>query len=126
MNYYLQAESEEALWQALEDAGVTQRHYDMDDFSNVRPADLDPEAQWEPTGNYDSLPVAGVDLDVIGTIWKPTGETTLDEEGNLIIVSAPLEGYHANIRGITAEQAAQLPTIAKPSSPVRVWAGDVS
>ena len=54
MNYYLQAESEEALWQALESAGVTQRHYDMDDFSNVRPDDLDPEAQWEPTGKYDS------------------------------------------------------------------------
>jgi hypothetical protein len=122
--YYLQAQSEEALWQALEDAGVVTRVYDPEDPNNQRPDDLDSEEAWEPSGEYDLYPKAGVDLDVIGTIWKPTGETTLDEEGNLIIVSAPLEGYHANIRGITAEQAAQLPTIAKPSSPVRVWAGD--
>ena len=124
MNYYLQAESEEALWQALEDAGVTQRHYDMDDSSNVRPADLDPEAQWEPTGEYDSLPVAGVDLDVIGTIFKPTGVMLTDEEGNQYPQMEAIPGYHANIRGITAEQAALLPTIEKPSSPVRIWAGD--
>jgi hypothetical protein len=119
--YYLQAQSEEALWQALEDAGVVTRVYDPEDPNNQRPDDAE---EWEPTGEYDLFPNAGVDLDVIGTIWKPTGETTLDEDGNLIIVSAPLEGYHANIRGITAEQAAQLPTIAKPSSPVRIWAGD--
>jgi hypothetical protein len=124
MNYYLQAESEEALFAALESAGVSQRHYDMDDFSNVRPADLDPEAQWEPTGKYDSLPVAGVDLDVIGTIFKPTGVMLTDEEGNQYPQMEPLDGYHANIRGITEEQAALLPTIAKPSSPVRIWAGD--
>jgi hypothetical protein len=123
MNYYLQAESEEALWQALESAGVSQRHYDMDDFSNVRPADLDPEAQWEPTGKYDSLPVAGVDLDVIGTIFKPTGNMIQMVEGECPETAA-IPGYHANIRGITEEQAALLPTIAKPSSPVRIWAGD--
>jgi hypothetical protein len=123
MNYYLQAESEEALFAALESAGVSQRHYDMDDFSNVRPADLDPEAQWEPTGKYDSLPVAGVDLDVIGTIFKPTGNMIQGEDGEYPEMEA-LDGYHANIRGITAEQAALLPTIAKPSGPVRIWAGD--
>jgi hypothetical protein len=122
--YYLKAESEEALFEALENAGVTQRNYDMDDPANVRPADLDPEEAWVPTGEYDSVPVAGVDLDVIGTIWKPTGETSLDEEGNLIQVSAPLEGYHANIRGITPEQAALLPTIDAPAKPYRMWAGD--
>ena len=124
MNYYLQAESEEALFAALESAGVTQRHYDMDDFSNVRPADLDPDEAWTPTGKYDFLPVAGVDLDVIGTIWKPTGETTTDEDGTIMPVMSMIDGYHANIRGITEEQAALLPTIAKPNSPVRMWAGD--
>jgi hypothetical protein len=121
MNYYLQAESEEALFAALESAGVMNKVYDPEDPNNQRPDDAE---EWEPTGEYDLYPKAGVDLDVIGTIWKPTGETTLDEEGNLIQVSAPLEGYHANIRGITEEQAAMLPTIAKPNNPVRMWAGD--
>jgi hypothetical protein len=121
MNYYLQAESEEALFAALESAGVMNKVYDPEDPVNQRPDDAE---EWESTGQYDLFPKAGVDLDVIGTIWKLTGETTLDEDGNLIQVSAPVYGYHANIRGITAEQAALLPTIAKPNNPVRMWAGD--
>jgi hypothetical protein len=122
--YYLKAESEEALFEALENAGVTQRHYDMEDPSNVRPADLDPEEAWTPTGEYDSLPVAGVDLDVIGTIFVPSGVMLTDEEGNLYPEMLPAEGYHANIRGITPEQAELLPTIDAPANPVRKWAGD--
>ena len=121
--YYLKATSEEALFEALENAGVTQRHYDMDDPSNVRPADLDPEAEWFPSGEYDSLPVAGVDLDVIGPIFKRTGVMLQGEDGEYPEMQE-LDGYHANIRGITAEQAAQLPTIDAPASPVRMWAGD--
>jgi hypothetical protein len=119
--YYLQAQSEEALWQALEDAGVVTRVYDPEDPNNQRPDDAE---EWEPTGEYDLFPNAGVDLDVIGTIWKPTGETTLDEDGNQYPAQEQLNGYHANIRGITAEQAELLPTITKPSSPIRMWAGD--
>jgi hypothetical protein len=122
--YYLKATSEEALFEALDAAGVTQRHYDMDDPSNVRPADLDPEAEWFPSGEYDSLPVAGVDLDVIGTIWKPTGETTTSEDGMIVPEMSMIDGYHANIRGITPEQAELLPTIDAPANPVRMWAGD--
>ena len=122
--YYLKAESEEALFAALDASGVTQRHYDMEDPANVRPADLDPEEAWEPTGEYDQYPIAGVDLDVIGTIWKPTGETTTSEDGMIVPEMSMIDGYHANIRGITPEQAALLPTIDAPASPVRKWAGD--
>jgi hypothetical protein len=117
MNYYLQAQSEEALFAALESAGVMNKVYDPEDPANQRPDDAE---EWEPSGEYDLYPKAGVDLDVIGTIFKPTGET--DEEGNPVMQA--LAGFHANIRGITAEQAAQLPTIAAPTTPMRVWAGD--
>lgn len=120
--YYLKAESEEALFEALENAGVTQRHYDINDFANVRPENA--EEAWEPTGEYDSVPIAGVDLDVIGTIWKPTGETTTSEDGMIVPEMSMIDGYHANIRGITPEQAALLPTIDAPANPVRKWAGD--
>jgi hypothetical protein len=121
MNYYLQAESEEALFAALESAGVMNKVYDPEDPANQRPDDAE---EWEPSGEYDLFPKAGVDLDVIGTIWKPTGVMLTDEEGNQYPQMEPLDGFHANIRGITEEQAALLPTIAKPSSPVRIWAGD--
>jgi hypothetical protein len=117
MNYYLQAQSEEALFAALESAGVMNKVYDPEDPNNQRPDDAE---EWEPTGEYDLYPKAGVDLDVIGTIYKPTNET--DEEGNPVM--EPIDGFHANIRGITDEQAALLPTIAKPNNPVRMWAGD--
>jgi hypothetical protein len=121
--YYLKATSEEALFAALDAAGVTQRHYDMDDPSNVRPADLDPDEAWEPTGEYDQHPIAGVDLDIIGPIFKPTGEMLLGEDGPYPEMEQ-LDGYHANIRGITPEQAELLPTIDAPANPVRKWAGD--
>jgi len=120
MNYYLQAESEEALFAALEDAGVMNKVYDPQDPLNIRPDDAE---EWEPTGEYDLFPKAGIDLDIIGTIFKPTGNMIQGEDGEYPEMEA-LDSYHANIRGITAEQAALLPTIAKPNSPVRMWAGD--
>jgi hypothetical protein len=108
MTYYLQAESEEALFAALESAGLYQKVYsEFDEDGN--PVG---EFEWQRVGQYD--------LDIIGAIYKPTGET--DEEGNPVM--EPIDGFHANIRGITEEQAEQLPTIAAPTTPMRVWAGD--
>jgi hypothetical protein len=108
MTYYLQAESEESLFSALEAAGLYQKVY----------SEYDEEGN--PVGDYEWQRVGQYDLDIIGAIFKPTGET--DEEGNPEM--EPLDGYHANIRGITEEQAEQLPTIAAPTTPMRVWAGD--
>jgi hypothetical protein len=109
--YYLQAESEESLWLALEAAGLYQKVYSEFDEDGI------------PVGEFELQRVGQYDLDIIGTIYKPTGETTT-EEGMIMPEMAAIEGYHANIRGITAEQAALLPTIAKPNNPVRTWAGD--
>jgi hypothetical protein len=106
--YYLKAQSEADLFSALESAGLYQKVY----------SEFDEEGN--PVGEFEWQRVGQYDLDIIGEIYKPTGET--DEEGNPVM--EPIDGFHANIRGITAEQAAQLPTIAKPSSPVRIWAGD--
>jgi len=111
MNYYLQAESEESLWLALEAAGLYQKVYSEHD-EDGNPVG---EFEWQRVGQYD--------LDVIGTIFKPTGEVLLGEDGEYPEMEA-LDGYHANIRGITEEQAEQLPTIAAPTTPMRVWAGD--
>ena len=81
-------------------------------------------------------------LDVVGVIYKPTGNvvevaetiSVIDEEtgeqseqqGELIEVPEvlPLEGYHANIRLLSAElpEVLQQYAIAKPNNPVRGWA----
>jgi len=68
--------------------------------------------EWMDKPNYDNI-------DVIGTIYKPTGvaETVDDME---VPVMEAIEGYHVNIRNYTEapelEQYAVVPTI-----PQRVW-----
>jgi hypothetical protein len=95
MTTYLKAESETALYVALEAAGIVTLQDDV------------------------HVPASGVFLDVIGTISSPTGE--VDAEGNAI--SAPIPGYHANIYSAVEEwQLALLPVIEPPANPVRVAA----
>lgn len=94
-DYYLKAADAAALTAALTAAGV------LDQYGNV---------------------ITGA-LDVIGTIHKPTGEKIAGEDGMTFDVTAPLPGWHANLRAdLTPEQLAQLPTIPAPTTPVRVWA----
>ena len=61
-------------------------------------------------------------LDVIGTIYKPTGETT-EVEGEEIPVTEPVPGYHVNVRTTSETLAASLESFRTyPETPVRVWA----
>ena len=61
-------------------------------------------------------------LDVIGTIYQPTGETTL-VDGQEVPVTAPVSGYHVNVRTTSDELAAALGALRTyPVTPVRVWA----
>ena len=59
-------------------------------------------------------------IDVIGTIYKPTGEMITTDEGK-VPEMAPVEGWHANIR-----HNAEAPELAAyqvfPQVPVRGWA----
>jgi len=62
--------------------------------------------------NYDMM-------DIIGAIYKPTGET--DEEGNPVM--ADVGGYHANIRNF--KPATELEQyVVHPTNQYRKWAGD--
>lgn len=61
-------------------------------------------------------------LDVIGTIYQPTGETSL-VDGQEVPVMAPVSGYHVNVRTSSPELAAALDALRTyPETPVRVWA----
>lgn len=110
---YLKAADEAALWQALEDAGLVKKNY----------SEFDEEGN--PVGDFEWQQLSGYDLDIIGVIYKPTGEMLTDAEGSQYPAQEQLDGYHANIRlwsgEFTADQIAALPTIDAPSSPVRIW-----
>lgn len=124
MDTYLKATDEAALYATLLDANVVRKAYDPTDPANQRPADLAVDAEWSPSGKYSLVPTPGINLDVIGVISVPTGETKKVDDRD-VPVFVPLPGYHANVRGdLTEEQLVLLPVIPKPNNPRRVWAGD--
>lgn len=122
MDYFIKATDEAALWTSLEQAGLASKIFDPEDPLNVRPQDLSSDQEWMPSGAFTWVPKC--QLDVIGTIYRPTGETQ-EIDGMSVPVMAPLDGFHANLRGeLTPTQEQALPLIDKPNHPHRVWAGD--
>jgi hypothetical protein len=116
MNYYIKSTDETSLWEALETAGLAYKEYDREDPLNTPTGELD----WVPTGAFTW--VAKCQLDVIGTIYKVTGETE-EIDGKEYPVTEAIEGFHANlIADLTEEQKSALPLIDAPATPVRVWA----
>jgi hypothetical protein len=59
-------------------------------------------------------------VDVIGTIYKPTGKMVQTDEGE-VPEMAPIDGWHVNVR-----HAAETPELdaykVTPQNPVRGWA----
>ena len=130
--YYLKATDEQALWEALEAAGLSEKEYDMSDPNNVRPETPEvlhdspdhTEEEWVPTGAYEWVRKTPM-LDVIGIMHRETGDMLTDDEGNEYPETEAISGYHANLRAnLTPEQVAVLPTVPAPATPYRIWAGD--
>lgn len=59
-------------------------------------------------------------VDVVGTIYKPTGEMIQTDEGE-VPEMAPLDGWHANVRH-TDEAPELAPYQVFPATPSRAWA----
>jgi hypothetical protein len=111
-DYYLKFNNKQEMWNNLLEQGLAIETENMVS---------------DGAGGYDRERVAvGVALDVIGTIYKPTGNmtTTTSDMGEFTFPEvAPIDGFHANIRGtLTEEQQNALPLIEKPTTPYRVWA----
>lgn len=123
--YYLKATDEQALWTALEAANLAVKDYDPDDPLNSRPDDLGMDEEWSgPTGAYEWRSLSNM-LDVIGTMYRETGNMLTTDDGMEYPETEAMDGFHANLReNLTAEQEAALPTIAAPATPYRIWAGD--
>jgi hypothetical protein len=123
--YYLKATDEQALWTALEAADLAVKDYDPEDPLNSRPDDLEMDAEWAgPTGVYEWRSLSNM-LDIIGTMYRETGNMLTTEDGMEYPEMEAIEGYHANLREVlTDAQEAALPTVTAPATPYRKWAGD--
>ena len=87
MDYYLKAASEAALMTALETAGVVKSYT----VKNEQGVVVDTHFVTQP----------GYDLDVVGTIYKPTGNM-IQQTGEFareVPEMVALPGFHANLRG---------------------------
>jgi hypothetical protein len=118
MDYHLKATNEQALWTALIEAGVAEQ---VERQVPTQGEELATETIRQPK--------PGQNLDIIGEIWKPTGKmietVMLDETTREIPEMAPVEGFHANLRGgLSEEQIEALGDIVipAPATPYRVWA----
>ena len=81
--------------------------------------EADPENGIEASEGYEVANYANIDT--IGVIYKPTGNT-IDTDDGPIPETAPIDGWHVNVRLMPGEDAASLePFVVTPKSPVRVW-----
>ena len=83
---------------------------------------VDPEGNVITPAGEDIVTPNFANIDVIGTIYRPTGAVeTVD--GMEVPVMAALDGFHVNIR-----HSAEVPELdayaVTPTNPRRVWAGD--
>jgi len=85
---------------------------------------------WSESSNMDEPPVATEwmdrpnydNIDIIGAIYKPTGEVTV-EDGFEVPVMADVGGYHVNVRNFS--EAPELDAyVVNTNNPVRIWAGE--
>ena len=65
-------------------------------------------------------------IDVVGTLHEPTGNTLTDDEGNEYPETAPVDGWHINIRLVGDAQRETVEALdtshgITPNSPSRVW-----
>lgn len=108
-DYYCKFESEEAANAALVAAGaLVQTDAVIDENEQVI----------QPAG---FTPAAGVSIDVIGVIHKPTGNMIPTVEFGEQPEMAAIPGWHVNVRSSTEIEALKTYDIA-PATPVRIWA----
>ena len=90
--------------------------------------------EWDEEGNATAFEPRQSyrNIDTIGVIYKPTGETLQGEsqgdgdaaggEDGPYPSMAPIEGWHVNVRLVRGEDAAALEQYQiNPSTPIRVW-----
>lgn len=63
-----------------------------------------------------------LEIDEIGVIYQPTGDVVISSDGDDVAVSAPIAGWHVNVRTTNQDAASALSRFeVTPGNPVRVW-----
>jgi hypothetical protein len=76
----------------------------------------------EDTEAVEGYEVANyANIDTIGIIYKPTGETT-EQDGMAVPVMASIDGWHVNVRVVDEDAEALQAFEVHPATPLRVWA----
>jgi hypothetical protein len=80
----------------------------------------------EETGEVTKTPIAFesrprfANTDIVGTIYRPTGNTLTDDEGNEYPEQEALDGFHANVRAEAPIEELEGYRVY-PNQPARVW-----
>jgi len=80
----------------------------------------------EETGEVTKTPIAFEsrpkypNTDIIGAIYRPTGNTLTDDEGNEYPEQKALDGYHVNIRAEAPIEELESFRVY-PNAPARTW-----
>ena len=80
----------------------------------------------EETGEVTKTPIAFesrprfANTDIVGTIYRPTGNMLTDDEGNEYPEQAALDGFHANVRADAPIEELESFRVY-PNAPARVW-----
>ena len=83
---------------------------------------VDPEGNVITPAGEDIVTPNFANIDVIGTIYKPSILGQTDENGIEVPVMDALLGFHVNIRAVNGEDTSAIaPFAVVPSVPVRVW-----
>lgn len=81
--------------------------------------EADPEMGTEASPGYEVSNFRNIDT--IGVIYKPTGETT-EQDGMTVPVMEAIPGWHVNVRVMPDEDASALePFKVQPTTPLRIW-----
>ena len=81
---------------------------------------VDPEGNVITPAGEDIVTPNFANIDVIGTIYRPTGAVeTVD--GMEVPVMAALEGYHVNVRAVGEDTSALTSFALVPNHPQRIW-----
>lgn len=118
VDFYLRLSAESDMPTVLAD------FYRQDYITNV-----DDEGVETQTADGDPYLVAhshDYAIDVVGTLHEPTGTMLTDDEGNDYPETAPMSGWHVNVRlvGDAMREAVEALDAAHgvtPESPQRVW-----
>lgn len=74
------------------------------------------------TGEGDEKMPAFANIDTIGAIYAPTGNTLVDSEGIEYHETEAIPGWHVNVRLMPDEDGTDLqPYTVHPQTPLRVW-----